>query len=37
VQQFEREFVDIVANRIAINFYRHDPNESFAIDAMANR
>lgn len=37
VQQFEREFVDIVANKIAINFYRHDPNEEFAIDAMANR
>jgi hypothetical protein len=37
VQQFEREFVDIVANRVATNFYRHDPNEDFAMDAMANR
>lgn len=37
VQQFEREFVDIVAARVATNFYRHDPNESFAMDAMANR
>ncbi|MFO0791281.1 MAG: hypothetical protein U0805_17605 [Pirellulales bacterium] len=37
VQQFEREFVDIVANRVATNFYRHDPNEAFAMDAMANR
>lgn len=37
VQQFEREFVDIVAERIATSFYRHDPNEAFAIDAMANR
>ena len=37
VQQFEREFVDIVADRIAMNFYRHDPNEAFAMDAMANR
>ncbi len=36
-QQFEREFVEIVADRIATNFYRHDPNESFAIDAAANR
>jgi hypothetical protein len=37
VQQFEREFVEVVANRVAINFYRHDPNEGFALDAMANR
>jgi hypothetical protein len=37
VQQFEREFVEIVAERVATNFYRHDPNEAFAMDAMANR
>jgi hypothetical protein len=37
VQQFEREFVDICAGRAALNFYRHDPNEMFAMDAMANR
>jgi hypothetical protein len=37
VQQFEREFVEIIANRVATNFYRHDPNENFALDAMANR
>jgi hypothetical protein len=37
VQQFEREFVDIIADRVATNFYRHDPNENFALDAMANR
>ena len=37
VQQFEREFVEIVAERVAMNFYRHDPNESFAMDAMSNR
>jgi hypothetical protein len=37
VQQFEREFVDIIADRVAKNFYRHDPNEDFASDAMANR
>jgi hypothetical protein len=36
-QQFEREFVEIVADRVAVNFYRHDPNASFAMDAMANR
>lgn len=37
VQQFEREFVEIIAGRIATNFYRHDPNAQFAIDATANR
>lgn len=37
VQQFEREFVGIVAERVAENFYAHDPNSAFAIDAMANR
>jgi hypothetical protein len=37
VQQFEREFVEVVADKIAVNFYRHDPNSSFAMDAMANR
>jgi hypothetical protein len=37
VQQFEREFISIVAQRVAENFYPHDPNSSFAIDAMANR
>jgi hypothetical protein len=36
-QQFEREFVDVVADRIATSFYRHDPHEEFAMDAMANR
>ena len=37
VQQFEREFVEIVADQIAMHFYRHDPHAAFAIDAMANR
>jgi hypothetical protein len=37
VQQFEREFVEIVADRIAVNFYRHDPHGDFAMDARANR
>ena len=37
VQQFEREFVQIVADRIGINFYKHDPHGDFAMDAMANR
>jgi hypothetical protein len=37
VQQFEREFVEIIADRVATNFYRHDPNDNFAMDALANR
>jgi hypothetical protein len=37
VQQFEREFVGIVAERIAVNFYKHDPHAGFAMDALANR
>jgi hypothetical protein len=37
VQQFEREFVGIVAEQIAVNFYRHDPHAAFAMDALANR
>ncbi|MEX0612228.1 MAG: hypothetical protein WD738_13550 [Pirellulales bacterium] len=37
VQQFEREFVEIVADRIAINFHKHDPTAAFAMDARANR
>jgi hypothetical protein len=36
VQVFEREFVGIVAERVAEKFYAHDPNASFAIDALAN-
>jgi hypothetical protein len=36
-QQFEHEFVEIIADKIAVNFYRHDPNDSFAMDAKANR
>jgi hypothetical protein len=35
-QQFEREFVNIVATRVAENFYKHDPNSAFAMDALAN-
>ena len=37
VQQFEREFVEIIADRVAQNFYKHDPNANFADDALANR
>jgi hypothetical protein len=36
-QQFEQEFVEIIADRVSENFYKHDPNENFAMDARANR
>jgi len=36
-QQFEREFVSIVATRVAEHFYKHDAHSEFAIDALANR
>ncbi len=35
-QQFEREFVNILATRVAEHFYKHDANSAFAIDALAN-
>ena len=35
--QFQREFVGILASRIAVYFYKHDPNAHFASDALANR
>lgn len=37
VRQFQREFVEIVSQAIARNFYKHDPHADFAIDALANR
>ncbi len=36
VQQFQRQFVDIVSTQIAIHFYKHSPNAAFALDAVAN-
>jgi hypothetical protein len=35
--QFEREFVGVVATRVAEHFYKHDANSQFALDALANR
>jgi hypothetical protein len=37
VQQFEREFVEIVSDQVAMKFYKHDPTTEFAMDARANR
>jgi hypothetical protein len=36
-QQFEREYIAILARQIAVYFYKHDPNANFALDALANR
>ncbi len=36
-QQFRREFEALIGETIARNFYKHDPNSMFAMDALANR
>jgi hypothetical protein len=37
VQQFQREFESVIAETIAVKFYKHDPHKLFAMDALANR
>lgn len=37
VQQFQRDFVIVLANQIARNFYKHEANADFAMDALSNR
>ncbi|MCH2114183.1 MAG: hypothetical protein MK171_04645 [Pirellulales bacterium] len=37
VQQFQSQFVDVVSAQIARHFYRHNPNTTFALDAVANQ
>jgi hypothetical protein len=37
VQQFQDQFVEVISQQLATYFYRHDPNASFAIDAVANQ
>lgn len=36
-QQFQREYVEVLARKIAVHFYKHDPHADFALDALANR
>lgn len=36
VQEFQAQFVGIVAQEVAMHFYKHDPNVTFALDAVAN-
>jgi len=37
VQQFKRQFEEVVSEQIAISFYKHNPNAAFALDAVANK
>ena len=37
IQEFQRQFVQIVSEQIASYFYEHDPNATFALDAVANK
>jgi hypothetical protein len=37
IQVFQRQFVEIVADQVAVFFYEHDPNATFALDAVANK
>ncbi|WP_428306038.1 hypothetical protein [Lacipirellula sp.] len=36
VQQFERQFVDVISVQIAEHFYRHTANADYALDSVAN-
>lgn len=37
VRQFQKEFVQVLSETIAMHFYRHDPHAHWAIDSEANR
>ncbi len=37
IQKFQQQFVEIVAGHIAQHFYKHNPDASFAMDAVANQ
>lgn len=37
IQVFQEQFVEVVSEQIAHYFYEHDPNASFALDAVANQ
>jgi hypothetical protein len=37
VQQFQREFVEVLSQEVSMHFYKHDPHANFAIDAIANK
>lgn len=37
VQEFQRQYVQVLSGEIARHFYRHDPTAAFANDALAHR
>jgi len=37
VQHFQAQFTEVVSNLIAEHFYDHNPNATFALDAVANK
>jgi len=37
IQEFQRQFVEVVSSQVASHFYEHDPNATFALDAVANK
>ncbi|MEM8945163.1 MAG: hypothetical protein AAGD11_08270 [Planctomycetota bacterium] len=37
IQVFQDQFVEVVSDQIASFFYEHDPNATFALDAVANQ
>jgi hypothetical protein len=37
VNDFQAQFVEVVALQVSTLFYKHDPNIGFALDAVANR
>ncbi|QDT00517.1 hypothetical protein [Adhaeretor mobilis] len=37
VQHFQAQFTEVVSNLIAEHFYNHNPNSTFAMDAVANK
>ena len=36
-KQFQREYINVLANQIGVYFYKHDAHADFALDAMATR
>jgi hypothetical protein len=36
-KQFQKQYLEVLSDRIARNFYRHDPSFDFALDSTAHR
>ncbi|MEQ8209684.1 MAG: hypothetical protein RH917_07610 [Lacipirellulaceae bacterium] len=37
VQHFQKQYIEVLSNLIAEHFYDHNPNATFALDAVANK